>query len=576
MKNKTFIKLFQFMKGYRALYLLGVIGFAILLLAFQIAIALLFLELFNAIQEGTFQDILAPIVQFSIIIGVLLIIIPMFSFLIAKAALKTTATLRSHLLDKMTKLSMASFRTTHSAEMSSVATNDLNEVERAFSQYLSMFLIEVIVGVGAGVAMFFIEWRLALVALFVGLLTFIVNTLYAKRLRTISRDVQDNLGILNTKLSNILAGIHVIRVFNIQKFVLRIFNKTNQDTLGVSQTRVHRLATINALNTLISTISFAGITLIGGYLVLEGVILLGAIVAVVQLQNSIMELVRGLGEFITNMQTSLAAGDRIFDFLEREEEAEMFQTDRDRFSKNTVLGFKNISFSYDEKLILNKINFEVKKGETLALVGPSGGGKSTVFKLILHHYPPQQGSINVLGEVTDSKPLKEVREPFAFVPQDAFLFNTTIKENIRYANMQASEQDIIKAAQAANAHDFIENLDQGYDTMVGEHGTKLSGGQRQRIAIARAILKDAPILLLDEATSALDTESEQLIKEAIDRLKKDRSILIIAHRLSTIQDANRILVIDQGKIIEEGTHEQLLNEEKSLYSKLYNVRLNLD
>ncbi len=576
MPKKTFIKLFQMMKGYRSLYLIGVFGFALLLLFFQIQIALLFLELFNAIQAGTFTDILNPIIRFSVIILALLLAIPLFAYFTAKAAIKTTAVFRDRLFHKMTVLALSDVKTTHSAELSSLATNDLNEVEKAYTTYFFMFFVEVIVGVGAGIAMFIIEWRLALVAFGVGILTFIINTLYAKRLRTISHDVQSSLANLNTKLSNILAGMHVIRVFNIQRYVLKIFTKSNQKTLDVSLVRVHREASITALNTLIFSLSFAGITLIGGYLVLEGMIMLGVIVAIVQLQNSIMELVSGLGTFITNMQTSLAAGDRIFAFLEREEEPKSYPSAKASFPKNTTVGLHNVVFGYDEKPIIDGISFSIRKGETLAFVGPSGGGKSTLFKLILHYYPLNQGSITLNGQSTDGVPLTKLRASIAYVPQDAFLFNTTIKENIRYAKPDAKEEAIRQAAMDANAHEFIEALDHGYETLVGEQGTKLSGGQRQRIAIARALLKDAPILLLDEATSALDTQSERLVQEALNRLKKKRTTLIIAHRLSTIQDANRILVVDRGKIIEEGTHETLLRDENSLYAKLYKTRTALE
>ncbi len=572
MNKSTLKKLFQLMEGYRTMYFVGIIGFALLLLIFQVQISLLFLELFNSIQEGTFEDILFPIIRFSVVILILISVIPFFSYLTAKAALKTTGALRKRVFDKLTALPIKQFRKTHSAELSSIATNDINEVEKAYGQLLFQFSVQLIVGVGAGVAMLIIEWRLALVAFSAGLLTYIINTLYAKRLRSVSRGVQDRLAHLNTRLSNILAGMHVIRVFNIQKHVLNLFTKSNKQTLDVSLVRVKRQASIDALNNLVFTISFAGITVIGGWFVLEGLILLGVIVAIIQLQNSVLDLVSELGTFISNMQTSLAAGDRIFDFLDYEEEPKSYETTIHSPKQETAVGFKDLVFGYDEQPILDKMSFEVKQGETVAFVGPSGGGKTTVFKLILHFFDWQNGGIMISGKSTSNQPLSMIRKQIAYVPQDAYLFNTSVKENIRYAKEDATEEEIIKAAKDANAHTFIEKLDHGYDTKVGEHGTKLSGGQKQRIAIARAMLKDAPILLLDEATSALDTESERLFQDALNRLKATKTTLIIAHRLSTIKDADRILVIEKGKIIEEGNHDSLLENEDSLYTKLYQTR----
>lgn len=565
----TLRNLFELMKGYRTMYLVGVIGFALLLLLFQVQISILFLELFNAIQVGDFDEILVPVIRFSVIILVLISAIPFFSFLSAKAALLTTGGLRKRVFDKLTSLPVERFKHTHSAELSSIATNDINEVERAYAQILFQFLIQLIVGVGAGVFMIVIEWRLALVAFGAGIFTYLLNTFYAKRLRTVSRDVQDKLGVINTRLSNILAGIHVIRVFNIQKHVLKLFSKSNEEALDASIIRVKRQASIDALNNLVFTISFAGITLLGGLFVLEGIILVGVIVAIIQLQNSVLELVGGLGTFISNIQTSLAAGDRIFEFLAFEDELTFYDTNTHEMDKDSMISFKDLVFGYEETPIVEGLNFDIKQGETVAFVGPSGGGKTTIFKLILHFFAWQEGSIGLFGKSTSKRPLSEIRQQIAYVPQDAYLFDTTIIENIRYANEDATDEEIIFAAKQANAHEFIEKLEQGYATKVGEHGTKLSGGQRQRIAIARAMLKDAPILLLDEATSALDTESESLVQEAIERLKASKTTLIIAHRLSTIKSADRIFVIEKGRIVEEGTHDALLQNQSSLYTKLY-------
>ena len=576
MKNRTLKKLLDFMKGYKLLYTIGVLGFALLLLIFQIQIALLFLELFNAIQVGSFDTVLASLIRFSISILILISAIPFFAYLAQKAAVKITGKLRLRVFEKLTLLPVSFIRKTHSAELSSIATNDLNEVEKAYSNYFFNFAIQVITGIGAAIVMMIIEWRLALIVFMAGFITYITNMIYAKRLRTVSREVQNRLGSLNTRLSNILAGIHVIRVFNIQHHVTKLFTKSNQDLLNTSLIRVERQAKIDALNTLVFSISFAGVTLVGGYLVLEGFILLGVIVAIVQLSNNVLALVRGLGSFITNMQTSLAAGDRIVEFLEADNEPKSYETKLHEASSDSVISLNDIMFGYDEQTIVKNITFSIKDHETVAFVGPSGGGKTTLFKLLLHFYISDDGSISLFKNPTSNVPLDKIRSYFAYVPQEPFLFNKTIKENIRFGRLNASDEDIFNASKEANAHEFISTLENGYDTMVGEHGTKLSGGQRQRIAIARAILKDAPILLLDEATSALDSESEVLIQDALERLKATKTTLIIAHRLSTIKDANRIFVMDKGHIVEEGSHEELLSNNKTLYFKLYQTKPIMD
>ena len=576
MKNRTLRKLLEFMKGHKLLYTVGVLGFALLLLIFQIQIALLFLELFNAIQVGSFDTVLASLIRFSISILILISLIPFFAYLAQKAAVKITGKLRLSVFEKLTLLPISFVRKTHSAELSSIATNDLNEVEKAYTNYFFNFAIQVITGIGAAIVMMLIEWRLALIVFMAGFITYVTNMIYAKRLRKVSRDVQDRLGNLNTKLSNILAGIHVIRIFNIQHHVSKLFTKSNQDLLDTSLIRVERQAKIDALNTLVFSISFAGVTLVGGFLVLEGFILLGVIVAIVQLSNNVLSLVSGLGSFISNMQTSLAAGDRILEFLETNNEPKSYETKLHKASKDSVISLDNIVFGYDDQIIVKNLSFSIKDRETVAFVGPSGGGKTTIFKLLLHFYISHDGSISLFQNPTSNLPLETIRSSFAYVPQEPFLFNKTIKENIRYGNLNASDDDILNASKEANAHEFISTLENGYDTLVGEHGTKISGGQRQRIAIARAILKDAPILLLDEATSALDTESEVLIQEALERLKATKTTLIIAHRLSTIKDADRIFVIEKGQIIEEGSHEKLLSDNTTLYSKLYQTKPIID
>ncbi len=571
MKKQTFRRIIGCMRGTRFLYVFGVLGMAGLTFLFQTQIALMFLTLFDTIMSGTFTDVLDNVLMNLIVVLFIFMMIPPFIYITQKAVVKTTGNIRRFAFSKLARLPVTYFKKHHSAEITSRLTNDITEVEKAYSNLLLNFIVNLIAGLGTSVVMFFLDWRLSVIGLFAAVLTVLVNTVYAKRLRRVSTKVQENLSTLNTKLSNIISGLQVVRVFNIQRLIMEKFNKSNTDVQDVSQERVRKQAVINAANTFIGFMSFIGITTIGAYFVLIGETTVGTIVAVTQLQNGIRELARSLGDFITNLQASLAAGDRVFELFDESEEVEYYPQENLEL-ENTSVAFKNLSFAYDDDPVIKNMTFSLENNQTAALVGPSGGGKSTVFKLLMQFYPPQEGALLVGNKGAAKQSLKEIRNQIAYVPQDAHLFNCSVKENIAYGNLEASEEKIIEAAKAANAHDFIMSLPEEYDTQVGENGTSLSGGQRQRIAIARAILKDAPILLLDEATSALDNESEKLVQEALANMMQDKSSLVIAHRLSTIEHTDNIFVIENGEVVETGAHQVLLDQE-GLYANLYEKQL---
>ena len=572
MKRRTLKHLLSYMRGMRRHYVIGIAGTAVMMLAFQVTVSFLFLDLFDALEVGQFDTIWSPLIRYAIVLVIAIVMIPFFTYMASKAAVHTTGKIRQRVYGRLARLPIATHRKRHSAELSSIATNDIAEAEQAYAQHLIMFMVNMITGFGAAIVMLMIEWRLALVAFFAAIITLIISTVYAKRLRKISTTVQDRLANVNTKLSNVLAGVSVIRIFNLQRLVMKTFMKSNVETLDASQSRVRTQAGIEAFNTLVWSLSFAGITLLGGFFVLEGIITLGVIIAITQLQNSVLELVNMLGRFITNLQASLAAGDRIFDLLAEDEEPTTYEGEPTIVNAETAVAFKDIVFGYTEETVLDRMSFEVNQNSTVALVGPSGGGKTTVFKLILQFFAPDSGALAIGGEAASGKPIHDLRDKIAYVPQDAHLFNTTIRENIAYGNLDADEASIIDAAKAAGAHDFISDFDHGYDTIIGEQGANISGGQRQRIAIARAMLKDAPILLLDEATSALDTESEAHVQRALKELMKTKTVIVIAHRLSTIEHADNVLVVKDGRVVETGTHASLLDDENTLYAKLYRTQ----
>jgi len=573
--NRTFMRVVDSMRGNILRYLIGIMGMAFFIFMFQTVIAYLFLGMFDALGSGDYQAVISTIIPYVIGIVLIICVIPFFAYILNKSIVYTTGNIRKKAFNTLTTLPVGYFKKTHSATTSSIMTNDISELENAYSTHLVNFLINFISGIGTTIVIFFIEWRLGLVTVTLGLITLFINTIYAKRLRKVSTKVQENLAVTNTKISNIISGLNVIRIFNIQQHIMNKFIKSNKEVLDVSNQRVKKQSIIESLNMFVGMMSFATVTFVGGYLVLEGLITIGVIVAVTQLQNGIQGLVQSLGRFITNMQASLAAGDRVYSLFDEDKEPDYYHLDSPKPEPGLSLSIKGANFKYDEDLVINNLNLQLSMHQTVALVGPSGGGKSTIFKLILQFYPLLQGSIAIADANKEKATLKSLREKIAYVPQNAHLFNTTIKENIRYGSLNAGADAIIMAAKAANAHDFILNLENGYDTLVGEHGAKLSGGQRQRIAIARAIIKDAPILLLDEATSSLDNESEKLVQNALEKLMEKKTSLIIAHRLSTIEHADIIHVISDGAVQELGDHLTLL-EQNGIYKILYETQLKND
>ncbi|MFW5913480.1 MAG: ABC transporter ATP-binding protein [Bacillota bacterium] len=565
MKKKTFRRIFQMLRGIRGVYLFGILGMSLSMLLFQTQIALMFKTLFDTLETGDFSAVIENIRGYLIVVIIGFMLIPVFFHVALKATVRASGIIRKKAFHKLTLLPSRYFQDHHSAEVSSRLTNDIVEMERVYTEHLLRFIVSIITGIGTGIVMFYIEWRLGLFVVITGVLSYAFNMVYAKRLRDISRRVQSHLGILNTKLSNIISGLRVIRIFNIQEVTLDKFIASNDEVYGHSMDRIKHQATIDGFNALFGFAGFIGLTGFGGYLVLNGHTTVGVIVAVVQLQEGITTLIRSLGTFITSMQSSLAAGERVFEVLDENEEPSHYALDDAKTETDTALALENIRFGYGDTPVVKGLFLALKKGQSAALAGPSGAGKSTLFKLVLQFHKPDSGGMVINGKAASTLSLKSIRQTIGYVPQDAFVFSGTVKDNIAYGALDKDKKAIIAAAKSANAHDFIMKLKDGYETVIGENGTTLSGGQRQRIAIARAILKDAPILLLDEATSALDHTNETIVRDALIKLMEGRTSLIIAHRLSTIKHVDTIYVLEDGQIRQKGTHQTLI-EEGGLYA----------
>lgn len=574
LKNNNLFRVTKFLKKSRTTYTIGLIGLSFINFICNFFSAIGIKAMTEALLNKDMNALIKGIVFMAAGFGTLVIVIPFFSYAFDSSIKKTTGYIRKALFSHIEKLPVKYIENNHSGDLISRLTNDVQAAENAYSYQILMVMMPTISGIGSIIVIFYLDWHMAILGIIVGTLTLISNTLFIKPLKKVSDKIQDLLSSLNQKLTDILGGIQVIKTFNLLELMQEKVKMNNKDIRKWSMNRVIKNSFLNCINSFLGNMSFIGISVIGIVFVINNMLTFGKLMAIMQMLFGLMWMFNSLGGFLTQLQGSLAGIDRIFEILDIEEENTATSnnlTNVDMDAQDRIIEFENIKFAYEEINVLNSVNIEVGKNEVIAIVGSSGGGKSTLFKLLLKFYNIKEGCIKVFGKDINTFSLEELRSLIAYVPQDNYLFSGTIADNISYGKENATFGQVMEAAKSANAHDFIMALPSGYETEVGERGAHLSGGQRQRIAIARAILKDAPILLLDEATSSLDSESEDAVQKALDILMKGRSTMVVAHRLSTIQHADKILVLDNGIIPEVGNHETLLNM-NGIYSRLYNLQ----
>lgn len=416
------------------------------------------------------------------------------------------------------------------------------------------------------VYVFFLDWQLSLATLLLIPFLIFLSSWLSQPIQKISGQLQERLAAVNNQAQDALGGAEIVKAFNLQEEM----EQRNEQALGATVASGLSLAKRNAVLRMCSVISgilpiFIPLAL-GGWFVVSGRLSPGTVIAFIQMLNQVSWPISQLPVAMGGHQKAIAAFERVYELLDEPKErqgGEVFHNGQD-----VILQMENVEFGYNSEPILNGLNLELMRGETVALVGPSGSGKTTVLKVLVGFYPPWAGQVCLYGQPLTKWNLAAARRQMAMVSQDTFLFPGTIAENIALGNTTASREQIEAAAIQANAAEFISQLPNGYDYVLEERGANLSGGQRQRLSLARAILLDAPLLLLDEATSALDTESERLVQDALDNMAASRTTLVVAHRLSTIRSADRILVLDGGKIVESGRHQELLDR-GGLYRQLY-------
>jgi len=566
-------------------FIAALVSAAILGFSFNLVLAFIQMDVMNAAVSGQQALLTRALILSGItfLTGVPLLISAQYVIaLFEKKALTETRVLTfRHIVD----LTIDYFSQQHSGDLVSRCTNDLNTLGAIYTRLVPTLLFGLVLGLVGIISIFVLNWQLGILALLMGLVTTWVSTALAKPLRVKSTTIQESLSKLTQHLSDILQSLPVTKIFHLEDTTQKLYGGANQKAAQAAIDHASTQALYDALNALISWIRSVGTLAFGLYLLSNDQIALGAIVAAIHLQSNASFMFTNLGDFVTNIQRSLAGSARVFELLSWPKENMVPQQlpageSRDSLS-NDMVQIRDLHFSYtpidqtDETRtsddLLNNISLSVAKGQFAALVGPSGGGKSTLVKILMGLYPVSEGMLEVNGKPLTSYSLEKLRDLMAYVPQDAYLFDGTIEENIRYGNPEANLEDVETAARSAHAHDFILEQPDGYQTMVGERGAKLSGGQRQRIAIARALLKDAPLLLLDEATSALDSESEAVVQKALDSLMQGRTSIAIAHRLSTIQHADAIYVMKSGQVVEQGTHDALLAQ-GGVYNELYTIQ----
>jgi len=496
--------------------------------------------------------------------------------------------LRVRLYAYLQRLSLSFFERTSTGELMSRVTNDINALENFVTHGTSFMAVDLMRLVGTAIIMFFLEWRLALLVLIPVPILAVGMRWFNTRIRPVYRRVRARLGDINAELQDNLAGIRVIQAFGQEDATMERFTAESQRYYEARVRGIRYWSSFFPAMHFLASLGSVLVLGVGAVMVVRGQLSLGSMVAFLSYVVSFYQPIRRLTEIDNVFQEAIAAGERIFELLDEVPDIEDAPHAVALPRLRGEVRFHDVHFRYGaaaadsaEPKVLHNVEFHIAPGEVVALVGPSGAGKTSIANLLCRFYDPVHGQITVDGYDLRRVQIKSLRRQIAVVLQDTFLFNTTVRENLLYGKppehgawRMENEEEMIAAARAAYAHDFIMALPQGYDTEIGERGVKLSGGQKQRLALARAILADPRILILDEATSSVDAEAEYLIQQALDEVLKGRTALVIAHRLSTIRNADKIIALEGGRIIEIGDHRELLSR-GGLYSQLYRRQIEL-
>lgn len=492
------------------------------------------------------------------------------SYIMAGVAQKTTYKIRNELTEKINKLPMKYFDKRTNGEVLSIISNDVDTLSTGLNQSITQIITSIFTIIGILVMMLSISWEMTLVSLLILPISAVILKKVIGKSQKYFVKQQEYLGHVNGQVEEVYGGHNIVKVFGRENEAIKEFEKDNQELYKSGWRSQFLSGLMHPLMNFVGNVGYVAVAILGGYFAVKGRITVGNIQSFIQYNKQFTQPIGQVAQISSTIQSMLAAAERIFEFLEEKEEVEDVKNPLSTDGLKGNIKFEHVHFGYDpEKTIINDFNADVKDGQKIAIVGPTGAGKTTMVKLLMRFYDVNSGAILLDGHNIKEFKRGELRKMFGMVLQDTWLFGGTIKENIKYSKPDATDSEVIEAAKAAHVHHYIKTLSKGYDAKINEESTNISAGQKQLLTIARVILANPKILILDEATSSIDTRTEQQIQSAMDNLMKGRTSFIIAHRLSTIKNADLILVMDHGDIVEQGNHEELLAKD-GFYAKLYN------
>ena len=582
----TMKQLMKYMSKYK-IALIAVLLFAIGSTVFSIVGPKILGKATTKIFEGLMAKVsgtggidFGAIEKILLILVCLYLVSALFSFvqgyIMSGISQKISYEMRNQISEKINRMPMKYFDTKTHGEILSRITNDIDTLGMSLNQSLTQLITSVTTMVGILIMMLSISWLMTLAALVIIPLSLFAVRKVVGRSQKYFKKQQRYLGHVNGLVEENYGGHQIVRVFNKEEEVTEQFNKLNDELYDSAWKSQFLSGMMQPLMAFIGNLGYVMVSILGGWLAIRKTIEVGDIQSFIQYVRNFTQPINQLAQVANQLQSTAAAAERVFEFLDEEEEDQTVINPADANDIKGNIEFEHVNFGYKEnKTIIHDFSVNVKKGQKIAIVGPTGAGKTTIVKLLMRFYDVNSGSIKIDGNDIRNFNRSELREAFGMVLQDTWLFNGTIKENIRYGKLDATDEEVVEAAKSANVHHFIKTLNDGYDMVLDEEASNVSQGQKQLLTIARAILADPKILILDEATSSVDTRTELLIQKAMDNLMEGRTSFIIAHRLSTIKDADMILVMNEGDIVEQGSHEELLAKD-GFYAKLYNSQFEDD
>ncbi len=571
---KNYFRLLKYVKPYTGLLLLGFLCSTALS-----SISVMVIPIVGKLSEAIGVKNFAQLNMFIAAAIGLYFLRGIFSFgqayFISHADQGITKDLRLQVFEHLQNLSLDFYSKTRTGEIITIMMNDINMMQNVIIDSFTSIIPNIMTIVGVAGYLLFLDWRLTLVSIFMLPVITIVSTGFSNQARAVATQTQEKISDITSVLHEVVTGAKIVKSFTMEKEEIKKFEHVSehmkQFALNASILRAAQAPLFNFLQAIAAVI----VIWVGGFEIVSGRITATNLIAFFSGVLMLGDPIGGLSGLNVTIQIALVSAKRVFNVLDTRPTVSEATDAKDVSILNGEVVFNDVSFKYESNndLVLRNINMSCRAGEVIAIVGHSGAGKSTLVSLIPRFYDPLKGEVIIDGHNVKEYKIMSFRKFIGIVPQETLLFSGTIKDNIAYGRMSATDKEVEEVAKMANAHDFIMSFPEQYNTIIGEKGIRLSGGERQRIAIARAFLRDPKILILDEATSSLDSESENLVQQALEKLMKGRTTFVIAHRLSTVKFANRIIVIDKGAIVEEGTHEELINKEGGTYKKLHDMQL---